>query len=234
MRRTPRPRPNSTVASGSVQQSLAKFYARSGSGPVAFVDESFRVGQPGRTFYVMAAALFERHELVARRQALATATGGRVLHATDWFREGEHAALQRVLVWAQANVSWHYLTVETPLPTGQSSDKARRACLQTLLSMLSETKVHTLVLDTRGRKVLDQQDQTVAHELRTSGDIPRHTALRHVDDHHELLLGCADLVAWSARRLLTHTDTRWWPHLAPVTTVVEANTRVELQLDTLS
>ncbi|MFC7344867.1 DUF3800 domain-containing protein [Saccharopolyspora griseoalba] len=198
---------------------------------MAFVDESFRVGEPGRTFYVMAAALFERHEITARRDSLAQVTAGRVVHATDWFRAGQHDGLQHVLGWARDNVAWHYLTVEAPVPSGQSAHKARTACLQTLLVMLAETKAHSIVLDTRGRTTLDAQDETVARELRRSGDIARHTALRHIDDRHELLLGCADLVAWSARRRLANDDNRWWPHLAPVTTLVEAGTRSELDLN---
>lgn len=233
-RRNRKPRELDTSVAASERNALDQLYERGRDHPVAFVDESFRLNSPGKTFYVMSAALFEGTELAARRTLLTQLTGGTVLHATDWFRDGKHDELAAALDWAETNVGWHFITVEIPVPHGEKSEDARRSCLRTLLHLLAENKVHTVILDTRGRHALDNHDQTVARELRRKREIPLHAVLRHVDDRVEPLLGCADLVAWSCRRLLANDDVRWWPHISDVTTVFEAGTREEILLRSAS
>lgn len=216
-----RPRPLDDAALAAERAALEEIYRRS-NGPIAFVDESFRVAGPGNTFYVLSAALFERDELALRRTSLANVTGDEILHATEWFHDRRHEQLTKALVWAEENVSWHYIAVKAPVPTTQPVGAARGDCLRALLRLLDQSKANAVVLDTRGRDDLDSQDQKLAQELRRSRDIAQHTVLHHVDDRAESLLGCADLVAWSYRRLIANDDTRWWPHVAAVTTVVDA------------
>ncbi len=88
---------------------LQRVYARS-RGPVAFVDESHRIGPSDEVgFYTATAVLYGRDQLEGARAALAAVTGGRPWHTTEEYEAGRDHRIHQML------------DAVAPAPSGASS-----------------------------------------------------------------------------------------------------------------
>lgn len=213
---------------------LQRVYARS-RGPVAFCDESHRVG-PGAEvgFYTVTAVLYDRDQLVDARAALADVAGSRPWHTTEEFEAGRDGRIHRMLQAGAAGAEWGIVTVEAPVDglDRHAYAAARRSCLQTLLPEVTRgaDPVRVVVMDTLGDPRADGVDRRLAAELRGHRLIPPATLLRHADDRHEPLLWAPDVVGWAARRFLARDEPAWFGHVLDVSSVLDARTGTRLDV----
>ncbi|MDR1189022.1 MAG: hypothetical protein LBK95_16495 [Bifidobacteriaceae bacterium] len=207
---------------------LDDLYRRIGSGKVAFVDESTQVAPDryGRTFYILAAAVFPVSGLDAAREAIMAASHtGDSPHASQDFW-GNRPAFRRAWSVVRDELDECLIAVCAPLlpfddglshapgdpkrrlPVGEDS---RAACLLGAVRELhARLGVRAVVADARDER-LDGSDRWVVGRLRAA--LPgggRDLAFVHARPSSEPLLAYADFAAWAYRRFWTGQDREWF------------------------
>lgn len=208
---------------GLVDPHIQAIYDRT-KGPVAFMDESYRVSTNGHLgSYVIAASVIPREHLPSLRRGLIEANDGLPWHTTKEAKAGRidriETMLELLAQWTAAEkISMNVLTVAAPL-LEESTEGARQACLQTLVRNISHSPSgpQALIMDSRNwsgeSKDFDANDRHTVSALRAMGGVNPQARMRHADDFDEVALWTADLVAWAYRRVLFTGDTRWWEPL---------------------
>lgn len=209
---------------------LRRLYERT-RGPVAFVDESYRLpGARGEGFYTMTGVLFDREELVENRRrmlAVGRTTGGGPWHTTEAYEDGRHEQITRVVGAVAQRASWSIVTAEVPMKSGalRHEIEARNACLRTLLIELTRGADPAQLIVTDHRTIQgDADDRKLSAQLRGAREIPEHTLLRHSSDTLEPLLTAPDAISWATRRLLDLGETRWVEPAADAMTLIHTTT----------
>lgn len=213
---------------------LARVYARS-RGPVAVVDESYRLGQRGQVgFYTLTSVLYERTSMESARRDLVAVAGPRPWHTTEQFEAGRDDRIHQLLEVVAGHCEWSILTVQAPVQGHSAQDRsaAREACFTVLLREVTRGSdpVQVVVADTLGDAKLDGTDRNLAARLRGRGVVPQSLLLRHADDKHEPLLWAPDVVGWAVRRLLARDEPGWTEAISDVTTVLDATSGKHLDL----
>lgn len=114
---------------------LARVYARS-RGPVAVVDESYRLGQRGQVgFYTLTSVLYERTTMESARRHLVAVAGPRPWHTTEQFEAGRDDRIHQMLRVVAGHCEWGIVTVQAPVEGHVSGARAaaRAACFEALL-----------------------------------------------------------------------------------------------------
>lgn len=200
------------MASPQTPSHLESYY-RSTSGAVAYIDETFQLPNPQfKTFYIMVASVVRREYMDESRDALADFYGGHPMHASEMYKELQMESLRRGLDIVSKNYDACRIVVRTEVDDDDTfGDRARIACLEHLFVALhTEERVDLFVLDSRGKADADEVDETVLHQLRSDGKVDRNCSLVHCRPSEELLIGLADLVAWSYRQEHARNDSTWF------------------------
>lgn len=218
---------------GLNDEPLAELYRRT-SGPVAFIDESYR--EPGysneRPFYSMSAVIIDRDQGANVRDVLMDIPGSRYWHTTEAFRTpAGKRVIGEMIGYIATAAEYNIITVQTdirrddPTMTG-----ARHECLGALTKELTRgagpSAVRLLVLEARNAKVHpggDADDARVVAQLRSGGVIDRAVTTHHTSPGREPLLWAADLSVWAFRRNLAVGDKQWFEPLQPISTVLHVD-----------
>ncbi|KHL01746.1 hypothetical protein [Sinomonas humi] len=216
---------------------LKKVYATT-SGPVAFIDESYRapgfVGHKGpeRPFYVLSAVVVERDQATYVREALTDIPGSLFWHTKDLVKDPTGQQYMReMLNYLASSEMLSIVTVQTDIRIGDDKQMnyARAECLSTLTAELTrgtgENAVRLIVMDSREPKIAhgNKIDQDTIHRLRTTGIIDENVQLQHSGPGREPLLWTPDLAAWAYRRELAIGDGSWFNHIRETTIQLHAH-----------
>lgn len=180
---------------------------------MAYIDETFQLpNSQFKTFYIMVASVVHRDYLDQSRDALADFYDGEPMHASEMFKGLQLESLRRGLEIVSENYDACRIVVRTEVDADDLfGDRARIACLEHLFVALHlEEQVDLFVLDSRGKADADDVDETVLHQLRSDGTVDRNCSLVHCRPSEELLIGLADLVAWSYRQEHARNDSTWF------------------------
>ncbi|AYY13126.1 hypothetical protein EF847_10880 [Actinobacteria bacterium YIM 96077] len=196
---------------------LKSHYARVGTGPVAFLDETYHVERDGRRrFYVMAAVVVLHDDRDPLRNELDNLVPDGWWHTTDELRtnEGrEHARslLQTFRIPDEACVVVDKISVAEDDKDGM---QARGAVLGKLLDAVHSAesglhpRVNLAVIEEQREARKNNFDRSVRKRLITEKTISESMALVAVSPGSEHLLWLPDLVcsAYRQKMLLQHTD----------------------------
>ncbi|WP_284760484.1 hypothetical protein [Curtobacterium sp. MEB011] len=190
---------------------LLNVYAHT-HGPVAFVDESYRLpGQAhGPGYYYVAAVIVDRGVITTVRTALTTIAGGLTWHTTDEARDT--AGQARIITfndYVAANAV-SVVAVETVVGNDDlNGDKAREACLLALLRCLSAEHLSPsglVVYDRRQTAAQQADDVRMFKRIRQDADVATKLETYAGRQGSEPMLWSADAVAWTTRRALAMND----------------------------
>ena len=216
---------------------LRQAYATS-SGPVAFIDESYRApgfigrGGPERPFYVLSAVVVERDQATYVREALTDIPGSLFWHTKDLIKNPVGQQYMReMLNYLASSDMLSIVTVQTDVRIGDDKQMnyARAECLATLSAELTrgqgENAVRLIVMDSREPKIphANKLDQDTMHRLRSTGIIDENVQLQHSGPGKEPLLWTPDVAAWSYRRELAIGDAQWFNHIRDTTIQLHAH-----------
>lgn len=214
---------------------LAAIYHRI-RGPVAFVDESYKIRAfPGeRPFYAMSAVTFEAAAMDEVREVLTEIAQGRYWHTTEAFRQGRHDDIADMCSYVAERVEWNVVAVEATVgPQGMAA--ARQTCLAALTKEVTRGDgpgaVRLIVADKNKDTSLNLADQQTLSALRAAGQINPNVRLYHGRMGAEPLLWTADLVAWSTYRVLAVDDDRWIKPVQDVLTMIDAVSGTALNMN---
>lgn len=162
-----------------------------GSGWLAFVDESEPDTRVDPGTYLLAAAIVERDHVdrVAEKLRSQLLPGQRKLH---WRDESTLRRTQLSAVVGELDML-HLVVVRTGGRDGERSERRRRLCLQRLLSELDATGVHQVVLEARQVKQ-NQADRDLLDALRAAKQVERTLRMEHVPGPENSVLAAADIV----------------------------------------
>lgn len=208
------------------------------SGPVAFIDESYRgpgfIGHSGpeRPFYVLSAVVVERDQATYVREALTDIPGSLFWHTKDLIKDPVGQQYMReMLDYLASSEMLSIVTVQTDVRIGDDTqmNHARAECLSTLATELTrgrgENAVRMIVMDSREpySPQANSRDQDTIHRLRSTGIIDENVQLHHSGPGKEPLLWTPDLAAWSYRRELAVGDTLWFDRIRETTIQLHAH-----------
>ena len=216
---------------------LREVYATT-SGPVAFIDESYRApgfagrGRPERPFYVLSAVVVERDQAAVVREALTDIPGSLFWHTKDLIKNPVGQQYMReMLDYLSESDMLSIVTVQTDVRVGDDKQMnyARSECLATLTAELTrgagENAVRLIVMDSRDGHSpgLNKIDQDTVHRLRSAGIIDENVQLQHSGPGKEPLLWTPDVAAWSYRRELAIGDSQWFNRIRETTIQLHAH-----------
>lgn len=209
--------PNLHVGVGKLRQK----YTRA-KGPVAFLDESYQAPrdshQGQKTFYVFTAVVVNTSAMEELRNGLTqiasrqTKDGRIYWHTTEAMRDGRITDIRHMLEFLSDGdepcVVAHSVEVEVD---DRDAEHARRQCYHGLATALASPSaewdaVRLLVLEERHELNLMHTDDINHRALIKENRIPRHVELAQTTPGCEPLLWLPDLVGYSYRRTITHSD----------------------------
>lgn len=218
---------------GLRDEKLRKIYSTT-SGPVAFIDESYR--QPGRgerPFYTMSAAIIGRAEAALVRDVLTDISGSMYWHTTEAYRsQAGQQSIREMMDYLSRAVDLNIITVQADIRRGDDNQMsyARNECLSALAKEVTRGSgteaVRLLVMEARHAQKVpggDKADQQTLHRLRAAGLIDPETQAYHASPGKEPLLWAPDLTAWSYRRELAVNDTSWFEPVRGISTELYVN-----------
>lgn len=185
-------------------------YLRRHHGPVAYIDESYRKSRgaavPG--FYILAATIFQSHEITLVRQGLRQASALTRWHTTDQYHLGNYLGIQRV---GSEIGKWSSKSIVAFDVFGEESDLefSRKKCLYQLIRQLEDKDCSMIVYERRNTRFQVNSDTALTAKLASFGHISRSTRILGSSPAAETLLWAPDLVAWSLRRLVTSDELQW-------------------------
>ncbi|MFV0434347.1 MAG: hypothetical protein ACK5LO_10235 [Leucobacter sp.] len=189
---------------------LQRLY-RENTGPVAFMDESYR--EDGAvTYYIVATVLVAPDYLSSTRSLLRNYYSGETMHAAPMYHRREFASLRGGIDLAARHHDGADIVVHTPIAAGDRfGAEARRRCLAHVLPLLhAEDEVNLFVLDSFNREDANEADRRIFRDLRREGRLDRATAEHHTRPSNEPLLGLPDLLAWAYRQEYARQYPEWF------------------------
>ncbi len=189
---------------------LQRLY-RENTGPVAFLDESYRA-DGATTYYIVATALVAPDYLSETRELLRNYYGGETMHAAPMYHRRELSSLRGGIDLAARHHDGADIVVHTPIAAGDRfGTHARHRCLAHLLPLLhAEDGVSLFVLDSFNREDANEADRRIFRDLRREGNLSRTTTEHHTRPSNEPLLGLPDLLAWAYRQEYTNRAREWF------------------------
>lgn len=187
---------------------LANHFARS-SGPVAFLDESYREEAFGESpFYLVAALVVDSSELNSARAKLVAACCSARWHTTEEFqRQRLREISQMVSVLGEFDAQKLIGTVV--MRDSMSLEAARREALAQTSRELSDLGTRLIVYERRRTQKAKNADAALFTLLKRHEFLPRDVRAFPAHPGIEPLLWASDLMAWSMRRSLALGDNRW-------------------------
>jgi hypothetical protein len=219
---------------GLTDKHLAELY-RTTSGPVAFIDESYREPlQYGneRPFHSMSAVIIGRGQGVLVRDVLMDIPGSRYWHTAEANKTPAGQRLIKEMIDYMAGaVDYNIVTVQTEIRRGDPRmHTARNECLTALTKEVTrgtgKNAVRLLVVESRKATVYpggDAEDARAVRLLRSSGAVDRAVHVHHTSPGKEPLLWAPDLSVWAFRRNLAVGDRQWFAPLEGISTVLHVD-----------
>ena len=218
---------------GLTDRSLAELY-RTTSGPVAFIDESYRepLHSDERPFYSMSAVIVGRDQGALVRDVLMDIPGSTYWHTTEAYRTPAGKRVIREMIdYIAGAAEYNIVTVQTQIRRDDPAMKtARHECLGALTKELTRgsgtNAVRLLVIESRNARSHpggDADDARVIKQLRSAGTVDRHVHVHHTSPAKEPLLWAADLSVWAFRRNLAVGDKQWFEPLQDISTVLHVD-----------
>ncbi|MDQ0031552.1 hypothetical protein [Arthrobacter bambusae] len=218
---------------GLKDRSLAELY-RTTSGPVAFIDESYRepLHSDERPFYSMSAVIVGRNQGALVRDVLMDIPGSTYWHTTEAYRTPAGKRVIREMIdYIAGAAEYNIVTVQTQIRRDDPEMKtARHECLGALTKELTRgsgiNAVRLLVVESRNARSHpggDADDARVIKQLRSAGTVDRHVHVHHTSPAKEPLLWAADLSVWAFRRNLAVGDKQWFEPLQDISTVLHVD-----------
>lgn len=183
---------------------LAKAIADS-HGPVAFLDESFLApSQWHDSFYILAAAVFERDSLDTVRTELRRIARRARWHAAERGRSASGQQQVKRMANYLATVCTPVIVVLDELAKSDRSAEAGRAqAFRTLLDELAETHIYLDGLAVYERRVpgtMQQNDDLILGQIRAEGSSSAKLRLVGISTKREPLLWAPDTICWAFRQ----------------------------------
>jgi len=205
-----------TPPAGPGQRGVLKaHYERIGTGPVAYLDETYHVERDGRPrFYVMAAVVVLESDRDALRNELDELVPSGWWHTTDALRsEVGRAHVRRLLGAFQQPDEACVIVDQVSIEAGDDKDgtRARGAVLGRLMTALHTAEygnhppVGLTVIEEHRVARINNYDRAVRANLISSGSIPPTMALVSVSPGSEHLLWLPDLVCSAYRQQKVHS-----------------------------
>jgi len=218
---------------GLKDRSLAELY-RTTSGPVAFIDESYRepLHSDERPFYSMSAVIVGRDQGALVRDVLMDIPGSTYWHTTEAYRTpAGKRVIKEMIDYIAGAAEYNIVTVQTQIRRDDPAMKtARHECLGALTKELTRgsgiNAVRLLVVESRNARSHpggDADDSRVIKQLRSAGTVDRHVHVHHTSPAKEPLLWAADLSVWAFRRNLAVGDKQWFEPLQDISTVLHVD-----------
>ncbi|MDJ0458619.1 hypothetical protein PUN71_015550 [Arthrobacter sp. NQ7] len=218
---------------GLKDRSLADLY-RTTSGPVAFIDESYRepLHSDERPFYSMSAVIVGRDQGALVRDVLMDIPGSTYWHTTEAYRTpAGKRVIKEMIDYIAGAAEYNIVTVQTQIRRDDPAMKtARHECLGALTKELTRgsgpNAVRLLVVESRNARSHpggDADDARVIKQLRSAGTVHRHVHVHHTSPAKEPLLWAADLSVWAFRRNLAVGDKQWFAPLQDISTVLHVD-----------
>lgn len=212
---------------------LAELY-RTTTGPVAFIDESYRepLHTDERPFYSMSAVIVGRDQGALVRDVLMDIPGSTYWHTTEAYRTPAGKRVIREMIdYIAGAAEYNIVTVQTQIRRDDPAMKtARHECLGALTKELTRgsgaNAVRLLVVESRNARSHpggDADDARVIKQLRSAGTVDRHVHVHHTSPAKEPLLWAADLSVWAFRRNLAVGDKQWFEPLQDISTVLHVD-----------
>jgi hypothetical protein len=178
---------------------------------VAYLDESFAY-ESANTFYIVAVAVIDSHQLRDTRQQLKQFYGGEALHAAPMFARGEVQTLRLATSLASTLHDGMDVVVCAPIDSADRyGDLARARCLR-----FATHKIHNdfgtelFVLDALSTPTQETLDRRTFSDLRKEAILSRNAVMHHCKPSREPLLGLPDILAWSYRQEHARSDRSWF------------------------
>lgn len=194
----------------AADKALLEGYLRRHQGPVAYIDESYRKSRGAAVsgFYILAATIFQSHEITLARQGLRQASALTRWHTTDQNHLGNYLGIQRV---GSEIGNWSSKSIVIFEEFGEESDLelSRRKCMYQLIKLLEARDCSMIVYERRNTRFQVNSDTALTAKLASFGHISRSTRIFGSSPAAETLLWAPDLVAWSIRRLVTSDELQW-------------------------
>src|SRR6476661_4792744 len=212
---------------------LAELY-RTTTGPVAFIDESYRepLHSDERPFYSMSAVIVGRDQGALVRDVLMDIPGSTYWHTTEAYRTpAGKRVIKEMIDYIAGAAEYNIVTVQTQIRRDDPAMKtARHECLGALTKELTRgsgiNAVRLLVVESRNARSHpggDADDSRVIKQLRSAGTVDRHVHVHHTSPAKEPLLWAADLSVWAFRRNLAVGDKQWFEPLQDISTVLRVD-----------
>lgn len=215
---------------GLRDDALRTEYAKT-SGPVAFVDESFRRADGGeRPFYLMSAAVIEQDAAARVREVLLDIAGSTYWHTTESFRSPwGREQIREMVDYLGSGDLWSLLVVQSRIRENDASlEIARRESLARLSHELTRgTGAHAtrlIVMEKRRPGVEKSIDDRSISLLLANSIVPHDTTFYPASPAGEPLLWAPDVTAWALRRQLALGDAAWFTPLREAVTVLDVQT----------
>lgn len=208
---------------------LKTHYERAGSGPVAYLDETYELGRGRARFYVMSAVVVLEPDRDPLRNELDSLVPSGWWHTTEELRNGGGRDRARELLGTFRVPDETCVIVDkTSVDTEDSEGiRARGSVLRRLLTLLHSPVANThppvrMVVSEEQREARKNNfDRSVRKSLIAEGSIDASLSLVHASPGSEHLLWLPDLVCSAYRQKLLHQQGDLFEQIMDLTHVIE-------------
>lgn len=213
----------------AASKALQSAYRQNGSGPVAYLDETFQVETSGPTYYVMTAAVVEADQCDIVRAGIRQIVGSTYWHTTEALQSQEGRIMTRELLDYLGDPSGTevcFVAHERQVaPNDTHGEQARAACMTSLLAHLSSPsspagQVELFVLEKRLTNRMANMDARTKNEALRAGLISPRTRLFQTSPSDEQLLWIPDLVCSAYRHQITGRTPDLFPRVSAMCTLL--------------
>lgn len=201
---------------------LENYYQRQ-SGPIAFIDESFRGNErPDEfPFYILSATLIESRQLGEVRESLKIAAQGTFWHTTSAYRDRNLSSIWRMIDVVSNAVLGVRIAIQVDFEAG-SLEHARRECLVQLSALLSKEGCGLAIYEKRNTRAKNSSDASLMNRVKS---FDPQAGLAVVGSHPEIepMLWCPDLVSWCMRQEVTVRKRLWFEDFRVVSQVIDVS-----------
>ena len=193
-------------------------------GPVAFLDESFLApSQWHDSFFILAAAVFERDSLENVRAELRRIAGRARWHSAERGRSARGQMQVKLMSSYLATVCRPVIVVVDELENSDRSAEAGRSqAFRALLAELAENHIYLDGLAVYERRVpgtMQQNDDQILSRIRVEGGSSAKLRLLGVSTKREPLLWAPDTICWSFRQQYFEQDSQYFATLNEVAVI---------------
>ncbi|MEY3561141.1 MAG: hypothetical protein RL068_293 [Actinomycetota bacterium] len=194
-------------------------------GPLAFIDESFQApSQDPDSFYIIAAAVIEKDQVLEVRKRLANLVQNPTWHTTEAGRTERGKQKIRELASYLAIVSKPVIVVLDQLASSDRSAEAGRAqAIRALLAELASEHMYltgTVFYERRVPGFMQEHDELIFERIRQSKLEGARLQVVGLATKKEPLLWIPDIICWAYRRAYLDGDHSFFNELGKVAKVI--------------